>query len=139
MIDHASSPIRIGLDGYNLALPQGTGVATYGRNLAAAIDQLGYPVDLVFGVNIPRKADIDLRESLFFGQLGADVAALSEVADGAALLVDPLDLAALRAGLIAIDGDAALRDRLSHLGRQRARHFAFGPYARRLLSQYGMV
>lgn len=73
MTDHASSPIRIGLDGYNLALPQGTGVATYGRNLAAAIDQLGYPVDLVFGVNIPRKADVDLRESLFFGQLGADV------------------------------------------------------------------
>ena len=61
MTDHASSPIRIGLDGYNLALPQGTGVATYGRNLAAAIDQLGYPVDLVFGVNIPRKADVDLH------------------------------------------------------------------------------
>ncbi|WP_458225948.1 glycosyltransferase family 4 protein [Sphingobium limneticum] len=64
--------IRIGLDGYNLALPQGTGVATYGRNLAAAIAELGYPVDLLFGVNIPRKADDDLRESLFFGQLGAD-------------------------------------------------------------------
>jgi glycosyltransferase involved in cell wall biosynthesis len=72
MTDTNASPIRIGLDGYNLALPQGTGVATYGRNLAAAIDELGYPIDLVFGVNIPRKADIDLRESLFFGQLGAD-------------------------------------------------------------------
>lgn len=72
MTDHSASPIRIGLDGYNLALPQGTGVATYGRNLAAAINELGYPVDLVFGVNIPRKADVDLRESLFFGQLGAD-------------------------------------------------------------------
>ena len=72
MTDTSVSPIRGGLDGYNLALPQGTGVATYGRNLAAAIDELGYPIDLVFGVNIPRKADIDLRESLFFGQLGAD-------------------------------------------------------------------
>jgi len=72
MTDTSVSPIRVGLDGYNLALPQGTGVATYGRNLAAAIDELGYPIDLVFGVNIPRKADIDLRESLFFGQLGAD-------------------------------------------------------------------
>ena len=72
MTDISASPIRVGLDGYNLALPQGTGVATYGRNLAAAIDELGYPIDLVFGVNIPRKADIDLRESLFFGQLGAD-------------------------------------------------------------------
>jgi glycosyltransferase involved in cell wall biosynthesis len=64
--------MRIGLDGYNLALPQGTGVATYGRNLAAAIAELGYTVDLLFGLNIPRKADDDLRESLFFGQLGAD-------------------------------------------------------------------
>jgi glycosyltransferase involved in cell wall biosynthesis len=72
MTDTSVSPVRVGLDGYNLALPQGTGVATYGRNLAAAIDELGYPIDLVFGVNIPRKADIDLRESLFFGQLGAD-------------------------------------------------------------------
>lgn len=72
MTDHASSAFRIGLDGYNLAMPQGTGVATYGRNLAAAIGELGYPIDLVFGVNIPRKADVDLLESLFFGQLGAD-------------------------------------------------------------------
>jgi len=72
MTDHSTPSIRIGLDGYNLALPQGTGVATYGRNLAAAIDELCYPIDLVFGVNIPRKADVDLRESLFFGQLGAD-------------------------------------------------------------------
>ncbi|MFZ2997678.1 glycosyltransferase family 4 protein [Sphingobium sp.] len=72
MTDNSSAAIRIGLDGYNLAMPQGTGVATYGRNLAAAIAELGYPVDLLFGVNIPRKADDDLRESLFFGQLGAD-------------------------------------------------------------------
>ena len=63
----------------------------------------------------------------------------AEVADGAALLVDPLDLSALRTALLAIDGDAALRDRLSRLGRQRAQHFAFGPYARRLLSLYGMA
>jgi len=72
MTDTSSADMRIGLDGYNLALPQGTGVATYGRNLAAAIAELGYPVDLLFGLNIPRKADDDLRESLFFGQLGAD-------------------------------------------------------------------
>lgn len=67
-----ASGIRIGLDGYNLALPRGTGVATYGRNLAAAIDRLGHPIDMVFGVTIPRRVDPELRESLFFGQLGAD-------------------------------------------------------------------
>lgn len=68
---------RVGVDGYNLALPQGTGVATYGRNLAAAIGMLGHSVDLVFGVNIPRTADVNLRESLFFGQLGAEAARLT--------------------------------------------------------------
>lgn len=72
MTDTVSAAMRIGVDGYNLALPQGTGVATYGRNLAGAIAELGYPVDLLFGVNIPRKVNDDLRESLFFGQLGAD-------------------------------------------------------------------
>jgi glycosyltransferase involved in cell wall biosynthesis len=72
MTDTVSAAMRIGVDGYNLALPQGTGVATYGRNLAGAIAELGYSVDLLFGVNIPRKVNDDLRESLFFGQLGAD-------------------------------------------------------------------
>lgn len=61
---------RIGLDGYNLALPSGTGVATYGRNLAAVVRDLGHPLDLLFGLNIPRKVRPDLRETLFFGRLG---------------------------------------------------------------------
>ena len=67
-----SRPLRIGLDGYNLALPQGTGVATYGRNVAAAVQRLGYSLDLIFGVNIPRKAPPELRESMFIGQLGME-------------------------------------------------------------------
>jgi len=61
---------RIGIDGYNLALPRGTGVATYGRNLAAVVNDLGHPLDLLFGLNIPRKVRSDLRETLFFGRLG---------------------------------------------------------------------
>lgn len=73
MTDHLSSLVRIGIDGYNLAMPQGTGVSTYGRNLAAAVRALSHPIDLVFGLNIPRNADDDLREPLFFGQLGADL------------------------------------------------------------------
>jgi glycosyltransferase involved in cell wall biosynthesis len=72
MTETLPANLRIGIDGYNMALPQGTGVATYGRNLAAAIGALGYRVDLLFGLNIPRKAGDELRESLFFGQLGAD-------------------------------------------------------------------
>lgn len=67
----ADSSFRIGIDGYNLALPSGTGVATYGRNLAAAIARLGHPLDLVFGLAIPRKIEPGLRETMFFDRLGA--------------------------------------------------------------------
>lgn len=95
---------------------------------------------LVF-VSLAEGFGLPVAEAMALGTpvLAGDVAALAEVADGAAMLVDPLDLSALQTGLLAIDGDAALRDRLSRLGRQRARHFALGPYARRLLSLYGMA
>ncbi|MFC7691699.1 hypothetical protein ACFQY5_21105 [Paeniroseomonas aquatica] len=33
---------RVFLDGYNLALDQGTGVATYARNLSFAFGRLGF-------------------------------------------------------------------------------------------------
>jgi len=69
MADESERP-RIGIDGYNLALPSGTGVATYGRSLAAVVRDLGHPLDLLFGLNIPRKVRSDLRETLFFGKLG---------------------------------------------------------------------
>lgn len=71
--------------------------------------------------------------------LSANVPALAEVGGGATLLVDPLNLMAIRKGLTAIDGDSVLRDRLSALGLKRARHFALEPYARRLLKLYGMA
>lgn len=37
------------LDAYNIARPHGTGVATYGRNLARAAAGMGYEVNLLFG------------------------------------------------------------------------------------------
>lgn len=66
-----SSP-SIGIDGYNLALPQGTGVATYARNLGIALNHLSHPVDLIFGLQVPESASPELRESLFFARLGQD-------------------------------------------------------------------
>jgi len=71
--------------------------------------------------------------------LAGDVAALAEVAGGAAMLADPLDIAALRDALVTIDADADLRDRLSAQGIARAQHFALAPYAQRLLTLYGMA
>ena len=41
--------MNILIDAYNIALPQGTGVATYGRNLARAAMGLGHRVGLLFG------------------------------------------------------------------------------------------
>jgi len=63
---------RIGIDGYNLALPQGTGVATYGRILGQAVHGMGHPVDLIFGVPVPKTAPDHLREAMFFARLHQD-------------------------------------------------------------------
>lgn len=92
---------------------------------------------LVF-VSLAEGFGLPVAEAMALGTpvLAADVPALAEVSGGAALLVDPFDLEALRDGLIAIDGDAALRARLSALGAVRAQYFALRPYANRLLSLY---
>lgn len=60
--------MRIGIDGYNLAMPHGTGVATYGASLAAVLAQMGHSVEGVFGFDTGRKAET--RELLFFDRLG---------------------------------------------------------------------
>lgn len=60
---------RVGIDGFNLALAQGTGVATYGRSLAEACRQLGRPIDLVYGLDVPMDAAPAERETLFFAAL----------------------------------------------------------------------
>lgn len=62
--------LRIGVDGYNLAMPHGTGVATYGRTLCRAIDELGFGLDLLYGLNVPAGVRAELRETLFFARLG---------------------------------------------------------------------
>lgn len=41
--------MRIVIDAFNIALPHGTGVATYGRSLARAANQLGHGIHVLFG------------------------------------------------------------------------------------------
>ena len=65
---------RIGIDGYNLAMPHGTGVAQYGRTLARTLSDGGYGVEGLFGIDPGR--DPALRETLFFDQLGRPPAEL---------------------------------------------------------------
>ncbi|GLV28246.1 hypothetical protein TomTYG75_07690 [Sphingobium sp. TomTYG75] len=60
--------MRIAIDGFNLALPRGTGVATYGFGLARALQNMGHVVDGVFGLNAGRSAET--RELLFFDAFG---------------------------------------------------------------------
>lgn len=60
--------MRIGIDGFNLALPHGTGVATYGFGLAEAIQGLGHQLDGIFGLDVG--SDPKLREIRFFDALG---------------------------------------------------------------------
>ncbi|MBS1089991.1 glycosyltransferase family 4 protein [Gluconobacter wancherniae] len=61
--------LHITLDGFNLALPRGTGVATYARTLSYALKEMSYEVDVLYGLNIPTKAQSLLREILFFDQV----------------------------------------------------------------------
>ncbi len=64
-----AAPVRIGVDGFNLAMPRGTGVATYGRVLTQALAGMGHPVDVVYGLPIgPRTPEL-LREVIFFDSL----------------------------------------------------------------------
>lgn len=58
----------IGIDGFNLALPDGTGVATYGAALAKVLVAGGHSVEAVFGIDPGGEADA--RESLFFERFG---------------------------------------------------------------------
>ena len=58
----------VGIDGYNLAMPKGTGIATYGLTLAAMLKAAGHTVTGIFGVDAGR--DPALREILFFDRLG---------------------------------------------------------------------
>ncbi|MCL1514871.1 glycosyl transferase family 1 [Parasaccharibacter sp. TMW2.1890] len=65
--------LRIGVDGFNLALQKGTGVATYSVALTRALRLLGHHISLLYGLPIPRNLSSDLREVLFFDTLGTDL------------------------------------------------------------------
>ncbi len=60
--------MRIGIDGYNLAMPRGTGVATYGASLAEVLSKAGHRVEGIFGLDPGRKSHT--RELLFFDRFG---------------------------------------------------------------------
>ena len=65
----SETPCRIGIDGMNLAIPRGTGVATYARSLSACLAQMGHPVNVLYGMHITEKTRPAHVEFAFFDQL----------------------------------------------------------------------
>lgn len=64
----AAARPRLFIDGYNLALDQGTGVATYARNLSFALERLGFEVGVLYGTRPTTAADPLIREIAFFDE-----------------------------------------------------------------------
>jgi alpha-1,3-rhamnosyl/mannosyltransferase len=71
--------------------------------------------------------------------LTSDVSSLPEVAGGAARLVDPLDVDALRDALRGLLEDPDERERLRGLGLRRAADLSWAATARRMLELYREV
>jgi glycosyltransferase involved in cell wall biosynthesis len=55
--DNRRFPPRVCVDGFNIALPKGSGVATYGRNLIAALSTTGRSVSVLYGPASAYQAD----------------------------------------------------------------------------------
>lgn len=70
----SSTTLRVGIDGFNLSLSRGTGVASYARTLSFALRDLGYEIDVLYGMNIHHHTPSDLREVIFADELGEEKA-----------------------------------------------------------------
>jgi glycosyltransferase involved in cell wall biosynthesis len=62
-------PVRIGIDGFNLAMAKGTGIATYARVLSRCVTDLGHPVDVLYGLPMSPNASPMMREVAFFDRM----------------------------------------------------------------------
>ncbi len=61
--------LRVGIDGFNIAMSRGTGVATYARVLSRCLKDMGHPVDVLFGLPLSAKASATMSEVAFFDRL----------------------------------------------------------------------
>lgn len=108
----------IALDAYNLALDQGTGVATYARNLSHRLAALGAEVGVLYGQNVPKAEDPLLREVTFFDPRGPALQGLARLSR------DIRNVLRLGAGVRALEVPVAgrvvrtgLESRLPHFDR----------------------
>jgi glycosyltransferase involved in cell wall biosynthesis len=68
--------------------------------------------------------------------IGSNVSSIPEVVGEAGLLVNPVDVDAIAAGLIGLLKDASARDAFMRDGLQRSAHFTWDAAAKQLLSIY---
>jgi glycosyltransferase involved in cell wall biosynthesis len=68
---NSQRPRRVVYDGLNVALGEGTGIATYTRVLTHIARSLGYDIGVVYGIPLPSTEDPFLQEVLFFEQMRA--------------------------------------------------------------------
>ncbi len=64
--------MKVMIDGYNLGLEKGTGVATYARNLSLALGKLGHEVGVVYGGKASAFREPLIREIAFFDSNAGD-------------------------------------------------------------------
>lgn len=61
-----NEPMKIAIDGFNLGLDKGTGVATYGKNLSRTVKALGHEVGILYGRRSVKSKNPLLTEIAFF-------------------------------------------------------------------------
>ena len=96
-----------------------------GMVMASLYEGFGFPVLEAFACGTP----------VICGNLSS----LPEVAGDAALLVDPYDIDEIRAAIVKLDEDSALRERLIQAGFRQAAHFTWRRSARQLREVYGAM
>ena len=111
----AATRPRLFIDGYNLALDQGTGVATYARNLSFALARLGFGVGVLYGTRPTHSADPLIREIAFFDERVGESPQWVEVLRRAQRMVtSPFGERAVRVPITGQVIADTFRDRLPH-------------------------
>ncbi len=106
---------RIFLDGYNLALDQGTGVATYARNLSFGMARLGFEVGVLYGTRAAPALDPLIREIAFFDEhVGTPPSWLVAMHRASRLIGSPGGEVAQRVPITGQVIATTFRDRLPH-------------------------
>lgn len=75
------------IDGFNLGLEKGTGVATYARNLSHELHALGFDVSVVYGNRAGASKNMLIREIAFFDRNSGETGRLSRLLDDTRRLV----------------------------------------------------